>query len=367
MRTSAIVTLLLAATLLGSCTAKLGLRAGIPSEKTYRYHDYVVIKPSITPFLFKKSSGSVNYGNRIKVLSSPLLQRTQPLNEFLENSKTSAFLIIRNDTILYEKYQQGYDQNEKVSSFSVAKSFISALFGIAMGEGLIKSVNDPVSDYITEWKDLPWGKVTLRQFLNHTSGIEYPNDLGLYYGRQNSNLFNSIRGLKAEPGKEFEYQNGNTELIALIIQRRYGKPLQTYMQEKLWSRIGTEAELFWTVDSRKEPTVKAFCCLNAVARDYARFGRLYLHRGEFEGNQVVPSDWVDFSTKRDTATASNKNTSWFWWHYPDAYNTYSAAGLFGQYVIVNKSKNLVIVRFGRRSFHLSNYWMLVMMDVMDQL
>lgn len=315
------------------------------------------------------------------------------LDEFLNQKNSVAFLIIRNDSILYENYFDGYDASGIVPSFSASKSIVSMLVGIAVGEGAIKSVNQPITDYLPELKDEAFKKITIENLLNMRSGIKYTesyyNPFGNvakgYYGR---NLTKQMKKLtvKTEPDKEFDYISYNTQLLGFIVERATGKLLADYLQEKIWKPIGMEYEASWSIDSKKHKEVKAFCCLNARARDFAKLGRLYLKKGNWNGKQIVPEEWVKKST---TITKDSKDNfySYQWWHNvaykkiadsitsaPDSLsriieykskngekqkylstpqNDFLANGFLGQFIYVYPEKNIIIVRLGDKS---DVYW-----------
>ena len=277
-----------------------------------------------------------------------------PFDEFLEENKTVAFLIIKNDTIQYEKYFNGYQTESIVPSFSMAKSVTSILIGCAIDEGLIKSVDEPITNYITELRRNDFDKVTIKHLLQMTSGVKfnesYVNPFGdaasFYYG---INLRKAISKMevKTEPGKNFEYISGNTQLLGLVLERSLkGKKITQYLQEKIWQPLGMEYDASWSLDRKKDGLEKTFCCLNARARDFAKIGRLYLNKGDWNGKQIVSEKWVEESTKVDSTAGSAKYYQYQWWINATA-GTYMAQGILGQYVYVNPAKNLVIVRLGK--------------------
>lgn len=274
---------------------------------------------------------------------------------YLESNKTVAFLVIKNDTIQYEKYFKGYDQTDIVPSFSMAKSVTSILIGCAIDEGLIKSVDEPITNYIPELKKNGLEKVTIKHLLQMTSGVQfnesYINPFGdaasFYYGRNLRKKISRMK-LKSEPGKNFEYISGNTQLLGLVLERSLkGKSITQYLHEKLWKPIGMEYEGTWSIDKKKNGLEKTFCCINARARDFAKIGRLYLNNGNWNGKQIVSQNWVKESTKIDT----NNGSQWFYqyqWWIPTKNGDFMAEGILGQFIYVNPSKNLIIVRLGKK-------------------
>jgi CubicO group peptidase (beta-lactamase class C family) len=280
----------------------------------------------------------------------------------LENNKTLAFLIIRNDTIQYEKYFKGYSEENIVPSFSMAKSITSILIGCAIDEGLIKSVDEPITNYIPELVKNGFEKVTIQHLLQMTSGIKfnesYVNPFGdaasFYYGL---NLRKQIRRmkLKTEPGRTFEYVSGNTQLLGLVLERSLGnRTISQYLQEKLWTPLGMEYDATWSIDRKKNGLEKTFCCLNARARDFAKIGRLYKNQGDWNGKQIVSKKWVQESTKLDLSDGSVNYYQYQWWM-PTPGVDFMAEGILGQFIYVNPSKNIIIVRLGKNEGK-ANWW-----------
>lgn len=277
-----------------------------------------------------------------------------PFDSYMEAHKTVAFLIIQNDTIKYEKYFKGYDKTSIVPSFSMAKSVTSILIGCAIADGLIKSTAEPVTAYLPELQKNGFEKVTIKHLLQMTSGIKfregYVNPFSevatFYYG---TNLRKAIAKmtLKREPGQQFEYVSGNTQLLGLVLERALkNKTVTQYLQEKLWQPLGMEYDASWSIDRKKNGLEKTFCCINARAYDFAKIGRLYLNKGNWNGKQLVPASWVKESTSVDTSNGS----AWYYqqqWWLPSKTGDFMAAGILGQYVYVNPSKNMIIVRLGK--------------------
>ena len=278
-----------------------------------------------------------------------------PFDTYLKNNKTVAFLIIRNDTIQYEKYFKGYDKESIVPSFSMAKSVTSILIGCAIDEGLIKSVEEPITNYIPELKKNGFEKVTIKHLLQMTSGIRfnesYINPFGdaasFYYGLNLRKEISKMK-LQAEPGKKFAYASGNTQLLGLVLERALqNKTITQYLQEKIWTPLGMEYDASWSIDRKKNGLEKTFCCLNARARDYAKIGRLYQNKGNWNGKQIVSKQWVEESTKLDISDGSAAYYQYQWW-LPSPNQDFMAEGILGQFVYVNPAKNLIIVRLGKK-------------------
>jgi len=285
--------------------------------------------------------------------------KIKDLDAFLEDTGTWAFMIVQNDTILYERYFKGYQHDSMVTSFSVAKSFDSALIGIAIEEGYIKSVNDPITDYIPELaeRDSRFGDIQIRDLLMMASGLRY-NDNSILLA-QDDNLtygFDDLRHLALSetevverPGTTFVYNNYNPLLLGLIIERATGRSVTAYLQEKIWDPIGMEYGGSWSLDSEEAGFEKMESGINARPVDFAKFGRLYLNGGNWNGTQVVPAGWVTASTQ-DNGLIKDAPIfyGYMWWGKKCHSNgqDFLAMGNYGQYIYVSPVKNLIIVRNG---------------------
>jgi CubicO group peptidase (beta-lactamase class C family) len=282
------------------------------------------------------------------------------LEGYLQESGTTAFLVIHDNELVYERYFNGYDDTSIQTSFSMAKSFASALVGIAIEEGHIESVDEPITNYIPELleKDGRFKSITIRHLLTMSSGIKYEeggdlpwsdeaDDTKTYYATDLRALALDCR-IEGEPGEYFEYNNYNPLLVGLILERATGMPVARYMEEKLWKPLGMEADGSWSLDSKKSGFEKMESGVNARARDFARFGLLFAEEGDWEGRQVISQGWVEESTRPDATTDPSLNYQYFWWvDTPDAKKHFSARGNYGQYIYVAPEKDLVIVRLGK--------------------
>ncbi|MBC7524616.1 MAG: serine hydrolase, partial [Flavobacterium sp.] len=249
---------------------------------------------------------------------------------------------------------RGYEKQNIVPSFSMAKSVTSILIGCAIDEGLIKSVDEPITNYIPELTKNGFDKVTIKHVLQMTSGIRFNESYinpfghaaGFYYGL---NLRKKIKRLKLkrEPGKKFQYTSGNTQLLGLILERSLkGRTITSYLQEKLWTPLEMEYGASWSIDKEENGLEKTFCCLNATARDFAKIGRLYKNKGNWNGKQIISQKWVEESTKLDTTDGSVSYYQYQWW-LPSNDGDFMAEGILGQFIYVNPSKSIVIVRMGK--------------------
>lgn len=277
----------------------------------------------------------------------------QNLDTFLEQHKTVSFAIIVNDTVLKENYYNKYDKEDLVTSFSVAKSFVATLVGIAVDEGKIKNIDDPITNYLTYLDPEEFSMVTIRDLLNMRSGIDanegYYNPFGevakYYYGINIKKYLTQVKRQK-EYTEKFEYRSVNTQLLADIVEKATGQKIQDYLQEKIWQPLHMQSDGLWSIDSKKNQQVKAYCCINARTMDFARFGRLYLHDGVWNGKRILSHDWIE-----QTRRPLKDNIDWqkypyaFQWRITK-YGAMFAKGIKGQYIYIYPEKNLVAVRFG---------------------
>lgn len=290
--------------------------------------------------------------------SNPIIKN---LDTFLEDTDTQAFLVIQNDVLIYERYFMGYERDSIVTSFSTAKSFDSALIGIAIEEGYIQNVNDPITDYLPELaeRDSRFKDIQIRDLLMMASGLRYNTDRPMSFGDDNLTYgFIDLRHLALteteiveKPGETFLYNNYNPLLLGMILERATGRNVTAYLQEKIWTPLGMEFDGSWSLDSAESGFEKMESGINARAIDFAKFGRLYLNNGSWNGAQVVPADWVAVSSA-DNGLIKDAPIyyGYMWWGEkcnPTGHD-FLAMGNFGQYIYVSPGNDLIIVRNGDR-------------------
>lgn len=301
-------------------------------------------------------------------------------DEWAEQSQTTALIMIRRDTILYEKYFNGFSRDSYFHSQSVAKSFISLLIGFAIEDGYIQSVDDPMTDYVPELleRDARFGKITIENLLMMQSGLEYKEAflpvigihapwhdeaVGYYHGNVRKLLLKKVK-VGREPGQDFQYCNYNTSYLGLIIERATAKNVSEYLEEKLWSQI-MEYDALFSIDTRKSGFEYMPSRLIVRAIDYARFGQLFLHEGNWNGKQIISEDWVRESTLEDTTVPRELYPDWMgegsqrtyytyqWWGHTNSDSTYQffASGNLGQNIYILPDKDIVIVHCGNSLNH----------------
>jgi CubicO group peptidase (beta-lactamase class C family) len=299
-------------------------------------------------------------------------------DEFLRATGTLGFVVLDDDQLVYERYFGGADRQTRQTSFSVAKSFVSALIGIAIDEGLIGSVTDPVTEYLPELseRDPRFERITLRDLLTMSSGIRYEeqslplpwgDDVDTYYGTDLRDLGLSATQIVRPPGQEWLYNNYNPLLLGLVLERATGTSVSDYMATKLWQPLGAEADATWNLDSEGSGFEKLESGLNATPVDYARFGELFLHAGEWNGQRIVSQDWVREATAADVTTDPAGHYQYFWWIDTQRPDRFYALGNFGQYIYVAPDAGAVIVRTGRDWGVENDTWLSVFREVADRL
>ena len=278
----------------------------------------------------------------------------------LQQIETASFLVLKNDSLVFEKYWDPHTSLSKTNSFSASKSFVAFLIGIAIDEGYIESVEQYVSDFLPEFNRPKKARITIKNLLTMSSGLNweesgknpYSDNAKAYYGKY---LREHIKNLKviSEPGKRFHYKSCDTQILTYVLEQATGKTISDYMEEKIWSKIGSESNALWNLD-RKDGDEKGFCCFYATSRDFAKIGQLILNNGEWEGQQLIPTKFLKNAIKPEKSILDkngleNSRYGWQWWC--ASYNNtpiHYARGLFGQYIIIYPKKNIVIVRTGKK-------------------
>ena len=295
--------------------------------------------------------------------------------EWAIKSQTTSLIVIKKDTIIYEKYFNGFSRDSYFHSQSMAKSFISFLIGTAIDDGFIKSVNDPITNYIPELlqRDQRFKKISIKDLLEMRSGLEYNTSfipftnihspwhdeaVGYYHPNVRKLLLENVE-ISSEPGKDFQYSNYNTSYLGLILERATTVSVSNYLEQKLWSRI-MEYDALFSIDSKESNFEYMPSRLIARAIDYARFGQLILNEGNWNGNQIISKDWIQESTQENRSISRDIYPKWFgrsdkriyynyqWWGNVNKDGTFNfyANGNLGQNIYIIPDKETVIVHFG---------------------
>lgn len=278
----------------------------------------------------------------------------------MSDIETGAFLVIQHDSILHEEYWGDFSNKSYTNSFSMAKTVVSVLLGCALQDGSIKSLDQPVSDFLPEYKEGDLSKITLRHLVNMNSGIAFDEDYvnpfaypaEAYYGSDLRSLTMGYTSVTEAPGTTFRYLSGNSQVLGFVLTKATGKTVSQYASEKLWNPLGCEQSAFWSLDS-EGGNEKSFCCLNSNARDFARIGQLYLDSGRWNGQQIVPLEYAVASTQPNGMLNPDGTPcltySQAWWMIPEykGHHIFYAQGILGQYVLVIPDMDMVVVRLGK--------------------
>jgi CubicO group peptidase (beta-lactamase class C family) len=282
----------------------------------------------------------------------------KPFATFLEETNTTAFIVLHGDELLYEAYFNGSSREATQTSFSVAKSFASTLIGIAIDEGYVASLADPVTAYVPELleRDERFADITIRHLLTMTSGLRYRESRYLwgepwddptttYYSPDLRSA--ALRSnIEEAPGTRFLYNNYNPLLIGMVLERATGMPVAEYLETRLWQPMGAEADGSWSLDSERSGFEKMESGINGRAIDFAKFGWIFLNEGRNGEQQVVPAAWVEEATRVDTTTDPVAEYQYFWW-VDEERNAYYAEGKYCQFIYVYPDAELVLLRMGR--------------------
>jgi CubicO group peptidase (beta-lactamase class C family) len=299
------------------------------------------------------------------------------LEPFLAASQTTAFLILRGDRLLYEGYFNGYHHDSVQTSMSVAKSVLGALVGIAIDQGRIGSVDDPITKYLPELaeRDRRFDQVSLRHLLAMRSGLRYDesggpwgDDTATYYAPDLRKLALEGTEVVEAPGRRFHYNNFNPLLVGLALERAVGMPVATWLEQRLWRPLGMEADGSWSLDSRHSGFEKMESGLNARAVDFAKLGLLVAREGRLRGRQLLPRAWVQDLTREPTGGGSVPASGYrfFWWIQDDRHPpAVFARGRYGQHLYVVPASDLVLVRFGRDAGY--RHWPQLLSDLAGRL
>ena len=277
---------------------------------------------------------------------------TEELKVLNEQRETKSFLVIKNDSIVFEKYYDGYDENSLSNSFSVAKSIVVSLMGKAIMEGKIKGLDQPVSDYFDEYKEGLASELTVGNLASMSSGMKWNEK---YYSVINitseSYFTDDLRSVILrqkiidKPGQSFRYSSGDTQLLAMVIEKATGTTLSDYLSEKFWKPMGAENNALWQLDSNNYGMEKAYCCIASTARDFARFGKLYINNGKWGNEIILDSSFVELATK--PVFDSSPYYGYGWWLYNfEGKKVFTMNGHRGQFVISFPEENIIIVRQG---------------------
>lgn len=385
--------------LLSSCSTFRAIKNGNPAIDDYNVFVQDTVHNSSKVFSFAELPHEERKLNTLSVdvyfaKSDTMKQMT--LTEMLEyTAKPAAAIIIKNDTIIYEHYSGGLDKSSQTTVFSVTKTITSILCGVALKDGYIESVKDPVTKYIPELKkkDKKFQQLTIEHLLDMSAGLKFEESYSfnpfskiseLYYG---DNTLKTICSMKfiSTPGEKYHYDSMTTAILGLVIERATGIPYAKYLSDNVWQPLGMEQSATISLDSKKSHTAKSYAGLTTNVRDLAKIGRLYINKGCWNGEQIVDSAYVERSHSKNVVGKNNGtySYSWYWGSYDhkkfddmdSLYDYYKsvpdvevcgvnrsrttgkykailhrggfwAYGLYGQVLYVNPQKNIIAVYLG---------------------
>ena len=284
------------------------------------------------------------------------------LQEYLDYFWSDGMIVLHKNEMVYENYWLGNNENKRHISWSVAKSFISALVGIAYEEGLIDSLDDPVTKYLDDFKETGYDDVTIKDILQMSSGVLFNEDYADYdsdinrFGRAvatgtSMRDFSKTLTREREPGTYMHYVSINTQVLGFLLQEVTNKSISQYLHDKIWNPLGMEDSAYFILDDVKDEF--ALGGLNATLRDYAKFGLLYLQNGRWNDNQIISKQWIEDSHSTDgihlvpgeRETSSNPwGYGYQWWvpGFPDT--DYTASGVYNQYIYIDPLSKIVIAK-----------------------
>ncbi len=321
-----------------------------------KYFPSKEIKKGGSPHIFPK--------NTPISLPTSFTYQNQTFNtaDYLDSTGTQGLLVLQNDSLVFEQYYNGQTETTRHISWSVSKSFVSALFGIAMEEGHIKSIDQKVEEYLPELIGSGYEGVKIKDVLQMSTGVGFNEDYGDFnsdinrwfrsfaFGDSQDEFATTLTRVRA-PGTYNHYVSINTHVLGMILVKATGKSLTQYLQEKIWQKIGMEHNAYWVADN--EGMEMALGGLNATLRDYAKMGQLFLHEGNWQGEQIVPKAWVKASVTPDAphlipgnpnSADSSLGYGYQWWIPESTQGEFMAIGVFHQMIYINPTTQTVIVK-----------------------
>ena len=311
-------------------------------------------KHDATSFSYKKQAIAQHYDYR--------QQQNLKLDDFLVRTNTTALLVYKADAIVFEQYYLGTQATDRRISWSMAKSYLSGLFGIAVDEGHIKSIEQLVTDYVPALTESGYAGVTIKQVLQMSSGVKFNEDYGDFksdinrFGRSVAfgGTFDDFAASLVNErvaGTHMHYVSIDTHVLGMVLRAATGQTFIEYFDAKLWSKLGSESDAYYVADDSAEPMVLGG--LNMMTRDYLRLGVAYLNNGVINGEQVIPAQWIKDSITPDAPhlTPGKRDNSdhvfgygFQWWVPERSDGEFFAWGIYGQFIYVNQKDNVVIVK-----------------------
>lgn len=324
---------------------------------TYEWFDTNRIRKGNLVFVFKKAPQALPQNFEFK-------DETISIRDWIKSSGTTGLVVIADNKLVFEQFYQGNTAQSRPISWSVGKSFVSALIGFALADGSIESLQDPVDRYVPLLENSGYSGVSIQDVLEMSSGIDFSenyadpesgiNAMGtqIFLGRSTNAWIAGLQRAR-DPGEVFHYISVNTQVLGMVLEAATNQKLASYMEKKLWSRLGVEADALWLTDAHG--TELGFCGLNVRTRDNARFGLLYLNQGRnLKGEQVLPPQWIQESVTPRTPYLQPGRKLYegmpslgyayqFWIPQGDE-GEFLAIGVYGQFIYVNPLRRVVIAK-----------------------
>ncbi len=279
---------------------------------------------------------------------------TKKLKEVNHELGTVAFLIIKDGNIWYENYAENYSKTSKTNSFSMAKSFTVSLLFKAIQDGYIKNLEQPITDFLPDYKGKFASECTVGDLASMASGLnwdeQYYSPFSMtaksYYDNNIKSLMKSLE-IEDQPGQSFKYLSGNTQLLGMVIEKATDKSLSEYLSQSFWRPLGMNDLGLWQLDGVKSGMEKSYCCIATNARNFAKLGQLYLQNGQWNSQQLIKDDFVKKATHPRFEDSPQYGYGFWLSDYKDKH-IFAMRGILGQYVIGIPEDDLLIVRLGHK-------------------
>ncbi len=345
-------------------------RTFVAGERIENFRNMDKLYPSQ---LIRRGDKPLAWPNRSQPLSLTYDFRGEErtLEDYLERTVVTGLLVARDGVIIHEQYRLGETPQSLHTSWSVAKSYVSTMVGMALDDGKISSVEDTLGQYIPELRGKAYGETRIKDALQMSSGIDFEESYGKSGG--NTALASSdiqwvtratwLLGMPLNPligdyprkepaGTRWEYRSSDTQMLGWLVEKVYGQPFAKIIEERLWQPLGMESDANWLLDGSDERAAATFCCLNATLRDYAKFGELYRLGGNWNGKQLLSQEWINEATDPDSPhlepdqVRQIRGYQYQWWVPKDYDREYFASGVWGQHIWVDEKRGIVIARTG---------------------
>jgi len=341
------------------------IRYGESDVNDYNIFPERIIQHSARPYHYEKKDNNhledlvINYKYNNKEYEKTLM-------DLLEDTKTTSFIIIHDDKIIFEQYLNGYDRDSINTSFSSVKSIVSLLIGIAIDEGYINSEKQSIAEYIPELENTSFEEITIEDLLLMRSKIQYKegglwlgDDAKTYYLPDLRELAINHINIDKNYNYSFHYNNYHPLLLGIILERSTGQSVSNYLEEKLWKKLGTEYTASWSLDSNKSGFEKMESGLNFRTIDFVKIGSMLLHMGKWNGEDIISEEWMNKSIIAEFPLNEGYYTNSFlekmdvgykymWYSSENTKGGYDyfAYGKYGQLLYISPMNNIVIARNG---------------------